>query len=108
MGANASFVVHEDDYSGTATWRAAKVGWIDEAKGLAKMRGVAGPRSIVHLVKPDPAYFLRGGRRTSLKIPSVFEHGLFMAFSPSVPWELKGGPNDVACVKCFKSFKSQK
>ena len=67
-------------------------GWVDEAAGTLKLKGVSVAQGgIVRVEKPPLEYFLRGGRkRAPSKLPGVFECELMKVIIPHVAWKEKG------------------
>ena len=97
-----------DDVGPRVLVQRVATGWIDEAAGQCKLKGVpASQGGIVFVEKPSLDYFLRGGRkRAPSKLAPVFEHELMKVITPPVAWTPKGAPPDTVCLSCFDVFKS--
>ena len=98
----------DDDVGPRVQVQRVATGWLDEAAGQCKLKGVpAAQGGIVFVEKPSLDYFLRGGRkRAPSKLAPVFEYELMKVITPHVAWTPKGGPPDTVCMSCFDVFKS--
>ena len=69
-------------------WQQYKSVWVDEARGICKLRGKHGRNSVVQVMKPDAKYFVCGARKKEGKVPTVFSRGLTAVINP--PREVDG------------------
>ena len=79
------------------------VGWISQAEGTLRLRGVSAPADVVKVFKPDTSDFVRGGRKKCAVLPAVFKDGVFMLVE-GAKWD--ENESDAVCMGCFTLLRS--